>query len=73
MMIGFFGSYSEGLPPSKTPPCGAARSELDAEAEATVSVTVAVRISVAVAVMVAMVGAEFSRLVRSVPVQKYGG
>lgn len=26
MMIGFFGSYLLGLPPSRTPPCGVARS-----------------------------------------------
>ena len=40
MMMGFFGSYIEGLPPSMIPPCGGVRLVLDALAAAEVTVCV---------------------------------
>lgn len=57
-IIGLLALYSEGLPPSRMPPCGATLAVLDAEAEATVLVTT----SVIVVVTVAMVGVD--RLLR---------
>ena len=47
-MIGLEALYVVGLPPSSMPPCGAARSVLDAVADAMVFVTDAVMVLVTV-------------------------
>jgi hypothetical protein len=52
--MGFFGSNLAGFPPSRTPPCGAARLEL--EAVPAVPEMVLVTISVSVVVAIAAVG-----------------
>jgi len=47
-MMGFFESYTDGSSPSRIPPCGLARSVLEALAAAAVVVTTLVTTSVTV-------------------------
>lgn len=57
-MIGFLGSYLEGLDPSRIPPCGAALTVDVADMEATVFVTTLVTTEVIVAISKSITGLE---------------
>lgn len=58
-IIGFLGSYLEGLDPSRIPPCGAALTVDVADAEATVFVTTLVTMEVIVAISKSITGLEY--------------